>query len=252
MNLRLLILIILLCSTEFLFAGKGEEQKMLEAQAALEQENYAKASELYKSIYDSNFYSRALFNNAAYAFHKSGKNGEAILFLERGLKYFPNDMEMRGLLQELKELSGNDIFEVEAFIGIRYWNKLAQFLRPLSWFIIELLFLLLFGFLMYSWRFGDSAEMRLASFKYSMVIFVFFLLSVFLGHSSEAHYNNNSRAVIMKPTDMNKAADKRSGSIRVLAAGINIEIIDSLQGWVKIELRNHEQGWVEPTVYEPI
>ena len=61
---------------------------------------------------------------------------------------------------------------------------------------------------------------------------------------SRLSFENLPRAILMKSTPLKIAPDANAQELLPLGSGTNLEVIDSLQGWYKIQLENNDQGWL--------
>jgi len=247
---------IILCYVLFLgntLSGQADSKSQFEqASATLESKEYHKAIKAFNELYNQDYRSPELFVNLANAYYNSDNLAKAIITLERGLKYYPNNKSIKDRLNIASSKVQTEIFEVDDFFLLRFWKAFSQIFGVTMWGVLQILTLLLTLFGFYQWMIKSDAPSRRKGFIISIVGILLFLIAFGAGQTVYHLRMAKDAGVVLDETELHEGPDERSGSSTVLSNGVKVKIIDEIGDWYKVQLLNQEVGYLEKTIIEII
>ncbi len=209
-------------------------------------QDYNNAIIVYNRILDEGWTSFELFYNLAVSHNAIGEYDKAILYMQKAQFEKPNNKMVKTKLDEFRNAAGIDIIEIDDFLPIKYWNILSQTVSSFSWLLLQVIFSLLTITTLYFWLYGNlNGPNKRKVVSFSILFLFLFVLSYSLGKTSDYHQYNRTKGILMVEGYLYSGADERSDEVRPLKAGVYVEVLDKIDDWVKVRLRNKEEGWVE-------
>ena len=141
-------------------------------------------------------------------------------------------------LDSIEELPKSQIDEAQ--------KKVLNIISIDSWTIASLLFswsfCILFG--VYVW--SQNSKIKRAFFVLSSLILIFLLTSILVIYNIDNSKKQNNSAVIFEnKINVNSEPNNRSTLLFNLHEGTMIEVIEKLDGWLRIKIANGSEGWIE-------
>lgn len=233
---------IFLLITQVFFAQSNFET----ANQLYQKGNYNEAVTAYESILSSKKQSAEVYFNLGNCYYKLNKVAPAIYNYEKALTLNPNDKDIINNLNFAKKLTIDEIKElpkvgfeklVRDFTANFHYNTWA-------WISVGLACLFLLFFLGYYF-----SELTLSKriFFVGMFIVVFaILISVLSAIFERNHYQNERPAIVFKEMVSVKSEPKSSSSdVLELHEGTKVFVLESFDGWDKIQLTDGTEGWLE-------
>jgi SH3-like domain-containing protein len=95
--------------------------------------------------------------------------------------------------------------------------------------------------------FSISGSVKKLSFFSAVVFFFLGIVSIIIGGSQVSYFNSNKQAIVFTSSVNVKGspADKAS-TVFVLHDGTKVNILDNINGWLRIKLANGNEGWLKP------
>lgn len=215
-----------------------------DADKLLKEHSYSEAIKLYSNLEASGKGGPDMYHNMAIANLNLGKQAEAIVYLQKGLKFSPADKSLMTLYQNI--LNNNAEIEpatTDMFITHILKSTSALFL-PKTWMLLTFLPFIAIGILLYV-RYPDRLTQKTTKLYLFSLAFVFLLFSSF-GISRNLQIYHNKTIVITTPDTILKVGpDHESPSLSPLASGSIVYYKDNIQGWWLVRTSYGDEGWIE-------
>ena len=208
---------------------------------------------LYNSILDQNLQSAELYFNIGNAFFKNNNLPKAILYYEKALKLSPNDEDIKYNLSISNSMIVDKIENVPQLFYKQWWNYFYNRYSTNTWAIISIVIWILFLVSLGVFLLSSSRSKKKFVFYLSVLIFISALIS--FGLASQKYYINkeNKEAIIFTPTITVKSSPtKNSVDLFVVHEGTKVKIIDRLDNWNKVKIKDGSIGWLPSNSMELI
>lgn len=208
---------------------------------------------LYKSILEQNLHSPELYFNMGNAYFKNNNLPKAILYYEKALKLSPNDEDIKYNLSISNSMIVDKIENVPQLFYKQWWNYFYDRFSTNIWAIISIvlwiLFLAALGFFLLS----QSRSAKKLVFYLSVLTFIAALGSFGLASQKYYYSKENKEAIIFTPTVTVKSSPtKNSVDLFVVHEGTKVKIIDKLDNWNKVKIKDGSIGWLPSESMEMI
>jgi len=211
------------------------------------------AKDVYEAILKEGYTSGELYYNLGNTYYKAGDVAKAILSYERALRFMPQDEDLQHNLQLANLLITDRIEPTPRLFVWEYWDgtKNAVSLRGAMWMAYTVFVAMSAALIVVI--LARSFTVRKFAFLGSGVSAVVFLLllALFIAKASDAGRSDTAIITASIVTAKN-SPDAKSSDAFVLHSGVKVQIIDSVNEWVKIRLADGKVGWVETTGAEVI
>ena len=242
MTRKLNILLILLS-----FNTYGNELLFQTANNLYAQEKYSEAILIYDSILAQNIESYEIYYNIGNCYYEQNKWAHAIWNYEKSLKI----KKTKKTIQNLHLANLKIIDKIEPLPNLFYkkwWREIVEFNNLKSWQILSILFLWIFVITKILEKINIIKKRK----KYNLLL----LTSVFcivLSWSSYVESIIKEEGIILSSTvPINSKPNKNSNVLFSLHAGSKIEIIDTLEDWVEIKIKNGNTGWIKKNNFKKL
>ena len=211
------------------------------------------ARDVYEAILKEGYANGELYYNLGNTYYKTGDIAKAILSFERALRFMPQDEDLQHNLQLANLLITDRIEPTPRLFVWEYWDSMknAVSLRSAMWLaytafvaIIAALIVVILA------RSFTARKFAILGSGVSAVAFLL-LLTLFLAKASDAGRSDTAIITASIVTAKN-SPDAKSSDAFVLHSGVKVQIIDSVNDWVKIRLADGKVGWVETAGAEVI
>jgi len=221
----------------------SNNELLLKANNALTKNEFQVALDIYTQIEKSGFGGPGLYQNMALAAVSLHNDTKAILYLEKALKYSPNEKSIADNLQLIIKRN-SEIDSPTSDIEIKtYLNKIVGIFGISVWVMLSLISLLSIGvlcFLNYPFRNIKNP------FKVKMtgLVMAFFICTA-SGYFRHGMIYNNSGIIITKENTILKLGpDNSSPEVTNLPSGTKVFYHDHINGWWQISTGHGETGWI--------
>ena len=206
---------------------------------------YEKASENYFKIIENGEHSAAVYYNIGNCYYKLNQIAPSIYYYEKALLLKPNDREIKNNLAYAQNMT-LDAFEALPETSLsKLYKNITGLLSFDQWSYASVFFVFLFilaYILFYYLRYSSHKRIAFIASITSLFIAVFCLvlaLVQFRDFEAEMPAIVFSEELIVKSEPNN-----RSSQAFLLHEGTKVYILDELNDWKKIELKDGKTGWV--------
>jgi len=206
---------------------------------------YDSAIQLYSGVLEQELESYELYYNSGNAYFKMNQLPSAILYYEKAKKIAPNDEDVNFNLSIANSMIVDKIEQVPEMFYKKWWNYFYNAFNEDTWTMLSLaswIILLFFVALFFITKLRSTKKLAF----YLGLFFLLITIGTF-GLSSQKYYytKENKEAIIFTPTITAKSSPTQSSvDLFVIHEGTKVQIIDEVQGWVKIKIRNGSIGWL--------
>lgn len=234
-------LLIVICAQ----AQQNQKELWIRANNNYLQAQYQQAIDDYLKIEAMGFSSSQLYYNIGNTYFKLNNIPRSILYYERALKLDPSDQDILNNLSLAREYTLDRIEEIPDFIVKTWFRNLNYSLSSDGWSYIALFLAALTALLLLNFRFNPNSGIRKISFFAALVSLMLSLSSFGFALTQRQNFARKDTALVMKPVTTIKSSPDNSGNtLFILHEGTKVKILESLGGWVRIELSDGRQGWL--------
>ena len=241
--MRIITLLLVSCFSLLGFAQNS--QNFEQANGLYNEGKYAEAIDKYESILDSDVYSTELYFNLGNANYKLNNIAPSIYYYEKALQLSPNDKEIESNLAFAKNMTIDAIDKVPQVGFSRIINNVVNTFNTDVWAKIAvggvIVFVLLF--LMYHFSYG-TAKKRIA-FVTSIISLFVACFSVAMAFQKESlDKKDNPAIVFVQESRVKSEANKTSEEVFRLHEGTKVQVLETYEDWIKIQLSDNSTGWI--------
>jgi len=225
------------------FAGIASEISD-SANKAYAKGEFEKAAKLYEKKL-ANGEAFELYYNLGNSYYKTNNIALAILNYERAKKLKPNDPDVIFNL-ELANKKIVDKVEPSSSVFIAEWK--SSFLNLFSekgWSVLCISLFFISILLLAAYLFSKRIVIRQVTF---WTAFLFIVLAIAVFFCARAQYKQaafgNEAIIIAQSADVTGSPSANGIRLFILHEGTKVKVLESSQGWSKIELTENKIGWV--------
>lgn len=232
----------------FLVAGSlfaQEEGLFKQANSLYNQEEYAKAIQVYQQILDNGKHSTSLYFNKGNSHYKLNQLAESIYSYEKALQLDPSNEDVQTNLAFAKNQLIDKIDVIPTTGFSKFFNSFVGVFHFDTWAIITVVLMLIFvlSFIKYALE-RRSARKRLF-FIIAGVSLLISLLSLSFAYKQENNSIKEKYAIVFAEKSQVKNDPKLSAEQAFeLHEGTKVKVLESFEDWTKIKLTNGSVGWI--------
>lgn len=243
----LMVFVLAVFGTATLMAQEESGQQLFDnANAAYNNGDFEAAVDGYTKIENLGQESAVLFFNKANAYYKLKNYPMSILYYEKALKLDPTNEDIQTNLQIANLTKVDKIDPLPQPVFLRWWDSVKTSLSPNAWAWLSVVLLALALAFLLVFFLSRVAALRKTGFFVSLVLVVFFALSVVFAALSRHDSLTHDDAIITTPSVTMMSAPVRSGEeLLVLHEGTKVKVIDKIDEWNKVKLADGNIGWIK-------
>lgn len=247
MNLTLRFFTTVICLLLTGGAGMAQNEELFDrATAAYNQGNYEEAVSLYEQILQDGQHSAPLYFNLGNAHYKLNEIAPSIYYYEKALLLQPEDPEILNNLAFARNMTLDDITPLPQPDLERLYRAVLFSLSMNAWAWAGIFFMFLFVAL-YLFFLGSSRPNRkragLISSGIALVLALFCTAFSYLRY--RAYMENQPAIIFDREIAVRSEPNPGSSPVFLLHEGTKVQVVDSLDVWLKIELADGQTGWTE-------
>ncbi|NUY81267.1 tetratricopeptide repeat protein [Flavobacterium sp. MAH-1] len=211
------------------------------------------AADAYESVLKSKKESAELYFNLGNAYYKLNRVAPAIYNYEKALLLNPNDKEISNNLKFAHKLQIDDVKEtpkvgfrkmIEDFTSQVHYNTWAK-LAVAGAFLVLLLFV--------GYYFSGTTLAKRIFFVSMFAALLSIALSVFATIFEKSTYNMERPAIVFASiTSAKSEPQKEAQDAFIVHEGTKVYVLESLDGWKKVELLDGNQGWIDQSAIKEL
>lgn len=215
-----------------------------EADNALKARNYSEAITQYAKLDASGNGSAPMYFNMAIANTNLDKPAEAIVYLQKALKFNPGNTEAKELYQKI--LNDHPEIEVESntFLITRLWNQMSAIFFPKTWMWLSVLTLIAGGIVLY--RCYPKFNLR-SKFLLGGLVILFALTTILGLYRNQQLFHNKTIVITAQQTALKVGPDAQSPDLGELPPGSIVYYNRMIQGWWQVKTSFGDEGWIMAT-----
>ena len=236
------ILYIFLLLTQVLFA----QGSFKNANEMYQKGDYNGAIRSYESILDAKQESAEVYFNLGNCYYKLNKVAPAIYNYEKALTLKPNDKDILNNLNFAKKLTIDEIKEVPKVGFEKLVRDFTATYHYNTWAWISVVLAVLFLLFFLGYYFSALTLYKRVFFVGMFIIVIAILISVLSAIFERNHYQNERPAIIFNEMVSVKSEPKSTSSeVLELHEGTKVFVLESFDGWHKVQLTDGTEGWLE-------
>lgn len=225
----------------------GQNQQVFEmANTAYNQGNYQEAVDNYEKILESGETSATLYYNLGNSYYKLNNVASSIYYYEKALQLDPGNEDVLNNLSFAQNMAMDDIKEIPKTGVSRFMNSFLSVLsfNGWAWMAVLTAFLFAISFLVY--YFSAATKYKRLFFTFAISFFVISLFSLGIAFQQYQLIQNSEFAIVFaEEAPVRSEPNVRGDELFLLHEGTKIEIKETFQDWIKLELANGAEGWIE-------
>ena len=236
-----------------LSVGKSATELFQRAEMEYKEARYGNAIRLYDSLLHAGYTDVRVYNNLGNAYFKTGNHAKSRLQFERAFLLAPDDQDIRHNLQVVTARLPDRIETVPQFFLVQWWNDIKRDQSLPALFSWSCLFLSLVCACAIVYYWFEALLIRRLMFFTGIFFTLLFCLNVFVLLDKQEDLAAHRMAIVMENSlPVKSTADKTAVDLFVIHEGLKVEIIDSIDHWIKIRLSDGKYGWVHSRSVERI
>ena len=209
------------------------------------QGKYFEAIEKYNLILKNGSHSDELYYNLGNSYYKLNDIANSIFYYEKALILSPgNDKVLNNLLfannmliDKIESLPTNQVS--------LFFNSILNLFNYSTWQYVYLFFEYIAIIFMILYFISKNPKKKKRYFITALSFSLFFLITLFAANMSKGNYQNDNPAIIFdKEVDLRAEPNLRSEEIIILHEGTKLNIVESVNDWSLVELKNGNKGWL--------
>ncbi|SFC98455.1 SH3 domain-containing protein [Algibacter pectinivorans] len=210
------------------------------------QGKYAEAIDNYSLILESKKHSAELYFNLANAHYKLNNIAPSIFYYEKALQLKPNDAEIKNNIAFARNMTIDAIDVVPDAGFSKLLNSTTKKLSFDGWAKASVVLVFCFVVLFLVYYFAYSTLNKRLSFIGSIAALLFvFITLAFAFHRFNLDNKDNPAIIFAQETKVKNDPNARGEEAFRLHEGTKVQVVETYNGWNKIELSDGKTGWVK-------
>lgn len=207
--------------------------------------NYQEALENYDQILSNGETSAALYFNLANTHYKLNNIAPSVYYYEKALQLKPNDKDIVNNLEFARNMVIDDI-EVVPETGLsKLVNNTISRLSFDGWAWMAIVSSVIFAISFLLYYFSAGTKFKRLFFGISIFFLIVSLGSLGFAYQQQSSIKNSQYAIIFsEEVPVRSEPNLRSDELFLLHEGTKLEVLETFQDWIKLELSNGAQGWI--------
>lgn len=245
-----LVLRIYLVSLSLLFSAAPaiaqNEQLFDKATAAYNEGNYEEAVLLYSQILESGKHSAALYFNLGNAHYKQNQIAPSIYYYEKALLLKPGDPEILNNLAYARNMTLDDISPIPEPDLERLYHWVLFSFSMNTWAYVGIFFMLVFvGAYLFFLGSGRPNRKRAGLISSGIALALALFCSGFAYLRYRTYMETLPAIIFKREITVRSEPNSQSSPVFLLHEGTKVQVRDSLDIWLKIQLADGQTGWTE-------
>ena len=209
------------------------------------QGKYFEAIEKYNLILKNGSHSDELYYNLGNSYYKLNDIANSIFYYEKALILSPGNEKVLNNLLFANNMLIDKIESLPTNQVSLFFNSILNLFNYSTWQYVYLFFEYIAIIFMILYFISKNPKKKKRYFITALSFSLFFLITLFAANMSKGNYQNDNPAIIFdKEVDLRAEPNLRSEEIIILHEGTKLNIIESVNDWSLVELKNGNKGWL--------
>ena len=227
-----------------MFATNTEET-IKAANNAYNQSLYDSALVTYQKVLDAGYESGELYYNIGNSYYKNNDIASAILYYEKAKKLIPNDESTEYNLNIANSMIVDKIEKVPELFYKVWWNFFYNFMGSDAWAVFALISFSLLVITIGLFIITNTRINRKVSFYVSVLLLLVTITSSTLAYQKYYYNIEHKEAIVFDLSITVKSSPTQNAvDLFVIHEGTKVRIIDKIDNWVEIKIKNGSIGWL--------
>lgn len=229
------------------------EEMFRRARFEYKEARYMNAIAFYDSLLRMGVQDIRLYYNLGNVFFKTGRIAKSKLYYEKAFMLDPTDEDVAHNLNVVNARLRDRVEPVPQLFIVQWWNDFTQTHSVSSLFTLSVVFFFLLCAVCVVYYWWQLLWLRRIAFFCGILLLLCFVVSVFFMLDKQEDFSARRMSIIMDNSVIAKSTPDKSGSDSfTVHEGLKVEVIDTLDTWVKIRLADGKQGWLHAQSIERI
>jgi len=207
---------------------------------------YQDAVKLYSEIVDGGYQSAAVYYNLGNAYFKLGDIPSALLYYEKAHKLAPGDEDINFNIYFANSKTPDKVEPAPAFFATQWWHSIILFFPIGTLSVLSVLCIIAGSGLLVFYLFTNIISLKKLSFYIGILALISGLLFVFISNRQVHYFNDHHQAIIFSGSvNVRSGPADQAATLFVLHDGTKIDILDTNNSWIKVQLANGNEGWIQ-------
>ena len=217
------------------------------------QGRYFEAIEKYNLILKNGSHSDELYYNLGNSYYKLNDIANSIFYYEKALILSPNDGKILNNLSFANNMLIDKIDSLPKNQISSFFSSIINLFNYATWQYIYLFFEYIALVFLVLYFISKKPKNKKRYFMIALSLLLFFVFTLIAANISENNYINDNPAIIFdKEVDLRSEPNLRSEEISKLHEGTKLNIIESVNDWSLVELKNGNKGWLTTSSFRLI
>ena len=217
------------------------------------QGRYLEAIESYSDIIKDGKHSSELYYNMGNSYYKLNDIANSIFYYEKALLLNPKSEKITNNLSFAQNMLIDKIEPLPQNQINSFFSSIINLFDYSIWQYIFLFFEFTAVIFLILYFISKTPLNKKRYFISALTLSLFFVLSLIAANISKNNYVNDNPAIIFdKQVDLRTEPNLRSEQINTLHEGTKLNIIEKIDDWSYIELKNGNKGWLTSSSYRLI
>ncbi len=224
----------------------GQSNVLFEkANEAYNSGNYPEAVSRYQEVLKNGEESAELYFNLGNAHYKLNNVAESIYNYEKALLLDPADQIIKNNLEFANNMVIDEIKEVPKSGLSNFLNNAISIFSYNGWAWIAIVGLAIFAILFLLYYFSIASKWKRTFFTSAITIAILSFISlIFAFHLNNVAQNNKFAIVFAEEATVRNEPNLRGNELFLLHEGTKVQVLNTFQDWMQLELANGSTGWM--------
>lgn len=207
---------------------------------------YQDAVKSYTEIVDGGYQSATVYYNLGNAYFKLGDVPSALLYYEKAHVLSPGDEDINFNIYFANSKTPDKVEPAPAFFATQWWHSIILFFPIGTLSVLSVLCFIVASGSLVLYLFTHIIALKKVSFYTGILVFFAGLLFVFISNRQAHYFNDHHTAIIFSGSvNVRSGPGEQATTLFVLHDGTKINILDTSNDWIKVQLANGNEGWIQ-------
>lgn len=240
-----LYLLFLLLLPVFAMGSNGTDTLFSKGNQQYAKGQYQDAIKSYQQILTDGYQSATVYFNLGNAYYKLDDIPSALLYFGKAHKLNPGDEDINANIRLARTKTTDKLDQVPEFFVTAWWHSFILSLSANTLGVLSvILFLAAFGVLIL-YIFTNSTGVKRASFFSGIILIGLGSIAIFTANRQVNYFNGHHEAIIFSSSVTAKSSpDANAKPLFVVHEGTQVNIMQTQDTWIEVELPNGNAGWI--------